>query len=617
MPGTGGFPILQCARRQGALLGNLAEWFHQIRRRNVLRASALYLGGIWALAQGIAQLAPVFGIPDWAVRWSVIAALVGFPFWVAFAWYFEFTPDGLKRESEIIVDEGAARARGRRLDVWIVAVLVVAVVLLVTNQFVLRRDATSLADASAVTALKSVAVLPFVNGSGDSDQQFFSEGLTENMIDALSGVEGLRVVGRASSSQFRNSKEDGRSIGAKLGVTYLVSGRVQRSEDTLRVRAEMMDTRDGAVVWQTLLKRKNNDLFAVQDELAKSIADKLQVEILSGNGRVQGQRPPSRNLEAYNAFMRGDFFMVEGSERGTRRAIDEFTRATQLDPNYARAWASLSRSFTSLAALYLTGDAARKAYAKARVASDKAMALAPDLGDTHVARGWLLENADLDWSGATFEYQRALELSPSDVQTKFSVASMLALQGQVKEAVTKIGEAIAINPLAPNWWNWYSAYLSALNRLDDAEAAIRKSIALRPHGSSTWAQLAIIQIQRGDATAALEAARNESEGVWHTIAIAMALQIGKDRQAADAGLQQLIKEYGDVAPYQVAQVYALRRDDKAVFEWLERARETHDPGVGNTLVDPLVMHYKKDPRLAAFCAKVGLPPPSSSETIGI
>lgn len=603
-------------------MGRLAQWLHQLKRRNVLRAAALYIGAVWALAQGIAQLAPVFGIPDWAVRWFIIAGVIGFPFWIVFAWFYEFTQGGLKRESEWDTDDRAARLHDRRLDKWIIGVLLVAVVLLVTNQFVLRRDATSLADATAIaeqdgTGLKSIAVLPLVNASGDPKQQFFSDGLSENLIDVLSSIEGLRVSGRSSSFLFRNSKDDPRTIGAKLNVSYLLTGSVQRSSDKVRVRAEVVDTHTGASVFSKRFERPGSDLFALQDELSKSIADTLNVALLSPTADVMGHRPPSGNLEAYNAFLRANFLVDLGNERDTRRAIDEYTHATTLDPRYAMAWARLSRYWTTLAALYLTGNDARAAYAKARLAGDKALALAPDMGDAHLARGWLLENETLDWAGAGAEYEAAQQLSPSNLQTKFSLASMKALQGQLTEAVKLSGEAIASDPLQPNWWNWYSAYLSGLGRIDDAEAAIRKSIALRPQGSSTWAQLAIIEIQRGDAKAALDAANNEPEGVWHDIARAMALQIGKDRQAADAALALLIKDYGDVAPFQVAQVQALRRDDKAVFRWLDKAHEVHDPGIGNLLIDPLLMRYKQDPRMADFCKTVGLPMPTTSEAVGI
>lgn len=602
-------------------MGKLARWFDQIKRRNVLRAAALYVGSIWALAQGIAQLAPIFGIPDWAIRWFVWAGAIGFPFWLAFAWFYEFTPEGLRRETEVAQDAGAVHARGRRLDIGIIGVLTLAVVLLITNQFVLRGDATSQANAVAIKNIarageKSIAVLPLLNATGDPRQQYFSDGLSENLIDVLSTIRGLRVSARASSFLFRNSKDTPQDIGAKLAVTYLLTGSVQRSADKIRVRAEMVDARDGSIIWTKQFSRDNRDLFELQDELSRQIAEVLKVDLLSSTGAVRGYRPPSENIEAYNAFSRGNYFSDLGSEVDTKRAIKEFEHATSLDSRYAVAWSALSKNWTSLAALYLSGDEASAAYAQAKTTGDKALALAPDLGDPHVARGWLLENT-MDWNGAMFEYQRALELSPSNLQTRFSVATMQGLQGRLSEAVKKAGEAIRSSPLSPNWWNWYSTYLAALGRLDEAEAAIRKSLALRPQGNSAWAQLAIIEIQRGDAKAAMAAAINEPEGPWRAIARTMALQIGPDRRAADDALTALIKDYGDVAAYQVAQVYALRREDKAVFEWLERARITRDPGVGNTLVDPLVMRYKHDPRLAAFCSKVGLPVPTVSETVGI
>lgn len=281
------------------------------------------------------------------------------------------------------------------------------------------------------------------------------------------------------------------------------------------------------------------------------------------------------------------------------------------------AWAELSRVWTSLAATALSGDEARDAYSEARRTGDRALALDPGLAYAHIARGWLLENDSLDWAGAAREYKVAMRLAPELMQNRFSVGSMLALQGQLQEGVRLSREALASDPLVGNWWTWLAAYLSGLGRLDEAEAAIRKAIQVKPDGSNAWTQLTIIQLQRGDAKAALDAAKNEPEGVWREIALAMALQAGNDRTAADTALKKLIADYGDVAPYQVAQVQALRNDADATFKWLERARETRDPGVGNTMIDPLVMRYKEDPRLAAFCAKIGLPHPGESQTKGL
>ena len=550
-------------------MADIGGFIAELKRRNVIRMAGLYLVSAWLVVQVGATLLPVFDAPAWTMKALVVTLAVAFLPSLALAWLFEVTPQGLKRDEDVPASESAGPRNARALDRAIIVVLALALGYFAFDKFVLspRRDAALVAQATRQGAAhavkqeaareKSIAVLPLANVGGDADQQFFSDGLSENLIDVLSTIKGLRVIGRTSSFQFRESKEDARSIGAKLGVAYLLAGSVQHADDQVRIRAEVVRTSDGSAIWTESFDRPFRDLFSLQDELTRAIAGVLKAKLLSPGVRAD-DRPPSGNVEAYSAFLRGSFYADRGEDGDMRRAIEEITRATKLDPKYAKAWATLSRNWTTLAALGLSGAEAQQAYAEARKAGDVALALAPDLGDAYVARGWLLENAELDWRGATIAYRRGLELSPDNLQTMFSMASMLALQGQLGEAITLSRQALDNDPMSPNWWNWYSAYLSAVGRLDEAEAAIRQSIALRPQGSSAWAQLAIIELQRGDAKAALEAAKNEPEGVWHDIALAMALQGGQDRAAADAALARLIADYGDVAAYQVAQVQALR-----------------------------------------------------------
>ena len=615
--------------KRGRAVATTGGFIAELKRRNVIRMAGLYLVSAWLLVQVGATLLPVFDAPSWTMKALVMTLAIAFVPALAVAWMFELTPQGLKRDADVPAAESIAPRTTRMLDRAIIVLLALALGYFGFDKFVLspRREAVLVAETTRLAESRaaanpakrgnSIAVLPLVNASGDASQQFFSDGLSENLIDALSKFEGLRVIGRTSSFRFRDSKEDARSIGAKLGVAFLLAGSVQRSEDVVRIRAEVVRTDDGSALWTRQYDRPYRDLFALQDELTQAIAGVLKTKLLSADGKGRTDRPPSGNLEAYGAYLQGRFNADLGSVDDTRRAIADMTRATTLDPEYAVAWSALSRNWTTLAAVGLSGDEAKRAYAEARRTGDIAIALAPDLSDAHIARGWWLESAALDWRGAEAEYRRALDVEPENLQTKFSVASMLGLLGQLDEAIRMGGEAIRDEPLSPNWWNWYSAWLSAAGRLDDAEEAIRESIKLRPKGSAAWAQLTLIQIQRGDAKAALEAARQEPEGAWREIALAMALQAGNDRPAADAALQKLITDYGDVAAYQVAQVQALRNDADATFEWLERARETRDPGVGNTMIDPLVMRYKTDPRLAAFCKSVGLPPPTESQTKGI
>lgn len=600
----------------------------ELKRRNVIRMAGLYLVTAWLVVQVGATLLPVFDAPPWTMKALVMTLAIAFVPALAVAWIFELTPQGLKRDVDVPAAESLAPRTARTLDRAIIVLLAVALGYFAFDKFVLspQREAALVAEttgaagaraaAQPATRGNSIAVLPLANAGKNADQQFFADGLSENLIATLSKFSGLKVIGRTSSFQFRDSQEGARAVGRKLGVDYLLSGSVQHAGDSVRIAVELVSTTDGTTLWSHHYDRPYKDLFALQDDMAKAIGGVLKARLLPGE-KTRNDRPPGGDLRAYSAFLQGTYYAAIGREDDLRVAIAEFTDATRVDPQYAMAWAELSRVWTSLAATALSGEGARDAYAEARRTGDRALAVDPELAYAHIARGWLLENDSLDWAGATREYQAAMKLAPELMQNRFSVGSMLALQGQVQEGVRLSREALASDPLAGNWWTWLAAYLSALGRLDEAEAAIRKAIQLKPDGSNAWTQLAIIQIQRGEAKAALDAAKNEPDGVWREIALAMALQAGKDRPAADAALQELIAEYGDVAAYQVAQVQALRNDADATFAWLERARVSRDPGVGNTLIDPLVMRFKADPRLAAFCKSVGLPPPTESQTRGL
>jgi len=589
----------------------------ELKRRNVLRAAVLYAGAAWALAQGIAQLAPPFGIPDWVTRWFVIACVFGFPFWLGLAWFYELTPQGLKRESEVAPADAIVRRTHRRLDYWIIAVLTVAVVLLGTNQFVLRRDATgnaveaerkTIAEALSRVPEKSLAVLPLVNESGDRNEQYFSDGLSEDLINALSQLAGLKVISRHSSFQFRDSKASPAEIGARLGVAHLLEGSVRRQGQTLRISAVLVRAADGAITWSQQYDRPVNDLFRVQDEITRAVADALRTKLLTAPGAMaQGDRPPGGNLDAYVAYLRGANDDKKGTESGIRDAIAAYEEAIRIDPQYAAAHARLSLAWTRLASQYLGGPDAQQAYVEARAAANTALALDSGLSLAHVARATLILNADMDWTGAEAEARRALQLAPNDAYAKFALGNKVATLGRVRDAVALTSQALQTDPLQAAWYAAQGMYLTALGRLDEAERAVNTAISLRPDAGAYYRQFTMIALLRGDADAALAAARREAGGIWRNIAIASALQIGPDRAAADAALRKLIAEQSAESPYQIAQVYALRGDPDRLFAWLDKAWVQRDPGIGFLLYDPLILRHRDDPRFAAFCRKVGLP----------
>jgi len=585
----------------------MAGFLHELRRRNILRAAALYATSVWALAQGITSLGPTVGAPDSATRWFLVAAAIGFPFWLAFAWFYELTPQGIRRESEAPPSDASARATGRRLDVWIIAVLAVAVVLLLTDKFMLRREAAVSTGVVAI-AEKSVAVLPLVNESGDSNALYFSDGLSEDLIAALSQFAGLKVIGRNSSFKFRNSTEASNVIAGKLGVAHLLEGSVRRQGDMVRIYAELIDARDGSTLWSQHYDRPYKDLFQLQDDITDAVAGVLKSKLLGGDNAVaQNDRPPSGNLDAYNAYLQGKFYLARQNEADFRKAIDAFTTATRIDPHYAEAWADLSNAWSDLGQEFLSGASALAAYAQARAAVNTALALSPDLANAHSAKGNLLLSADSNWSGAEAEFRRALQLEPSLAAAKGNLAAVLGTLGNPEQGADLTRQASASDPLYAFWFDQLSRFLGMLDRLDEAEQAERKAIELQPKAESFYVQLATIEILRGDATAALATAQEGPKGPWQDVGLALAQQAGHDRTAADAALKLVIDKYSDGAPYQVAEIYALRKDANKTFEWLDKAWTARDPGIQFLLFDPLLRPYWSDARFAAFCRKAGLP----------
>jgi len=589
----------------------VSDFLREFRRRNMLRAGILYATSVWALAQGIAQLEPVVGAPDWTARWFLVAAGIGFPFWIAFAWFYELTPRGLRRESEVLPNASLARATGRKLDLWIIGVLTVAVVLLLTDHFALR-DEPAEGPAPAIPD-ESIAVLPLVNESGDPAGLYFSDGLSEDLITALSRFSGLKVIGRDSSFLFRSTKDSSAVIGKKLGVAHLLEGSVRRAGGMVRISAALIDVRDGSTRWSEHYDRPYKDLFKLQDDIVAAVASELKAKLLGGGIPVQSDRSPSGNLAAYNAYLEGQFYDRHHTESDFRRAIDAYTIATRLDPRYARAWAGMAITWDNLAANFLGGAAKQKAYAEGRNAAATALALAPDLATAHSARGALLQDADSDWVGAEAEYRRALELAPNSSAAKGNLAAVLATLGQLEEATELQRQAIAADPLRADFYQNFAVYLSPLGRLDEAEHAIRSAIELQPTAVFYHAVLSTIEIRRGNAESALEAANAEPPGLWHDVAVAQALQIGVDGRAANAALKSLIDKYSDLATFQIAEAYALRNDPDRMFAWLDRALAAKDPGLQTLLYDPFLQPYAQDPRFAALCRKLNLPVPQPKD----
>ncbi len=600
--------------------------FAELSYRHVWRAAAVYIGAVWALSQGIAQLGPAFQLPDWTTRWFVIACAIGFPFWIAFAWYYKLTPEGLKLESDDTSnDQAFHRATGRKLDFWIIGVMAVAIVLLVTNQFVLRRDATSAADQADAKALdaelaripfKSVAVLPLSNESGNPGQQYFSDGLSEELISDLTQIDGLKVIGKYSSFKFRDSRDSPAQIGAALGVAHLIQGAVFQQGNRIRVTVGLIRAADGTSVWSHSYDEPLQDVFAIQSKIGQAVAEALKIKLL-GHPIVASDKPPSGNIEAYQLMLQGRAIVRHGTEASIRQGIALYQQVLKLDPDYAYAWGLLSNASVNLGALFLTGSARQQAYTEARVAAAKEQALAPNAAFTHTDRGYLLAMVDNDPVGALAEYKRAHALAPNDTNSMNYLAGGLENHGQLQEAVDLYRKTVANDPLRVDVYVNLVLALLGQRQLDAAERAIRKALALQPGYPWLHAYLAEVDVLRGDAAAAKGNAGKEGDPVYGPWARALAQQIGPDHRKAEAALNDFISRQGKDQPYLVADLYALRKQPNEMFDWLQRAWTQRDPNFsGLLLTDPFVLAYQHDPRFAALCKQSGLPLPGQPVVAG-
>ncbi|HJU26731.1 MAG TPA: hypothetical protein VJ722_08655 [Rhodanobacteraceae bacterium] len=601
-------------------MANARGLFAELKRRNVLRAGAIYAAAAWLLVQVATQVLPLFDVPAWSMRWVVIACIIGFPFWIAFAWFYEITPTGLKRGSEVAPEDSIAPHTGRKLDFWIIGTLAAAVVLLVTNQFVLHRDATSTADTADARSIaaelakvpdKSVAVLPLANESDDPGQQYFSDGLSEELISDLAQIQGLKVIGKYSSFKFRDSKDSPAQIGAALGVANLIQGSVRQQGDSLRVMVSMIGARDGTVIWSHTYDQQLKDVFAIQTQIGRAVAAALEIQLL---GQAFGvyDKPPSGNVEAYQLMLQGRALARHGTEAGHRQGIALYQHALELDPNYAYVWGAMSNAWINLGTFFLTGDAQRQAWAHARMAVDKQRALAPDAAPTHMSRGYLLLHLDNDPVEALTEYKRAYALAPSDGTVINFLASGLLNVGQLRPAVELYHKAIATDPLRADFYFNQALGLFGQRQLDAAERAVRKALALQPDFPQLHSYLAQIAILRSDAAAAQRDAMLETDPMQAPWIRAMAVQIGPDRGLADAALQGYIAKSGKDQPYFVADFYALRKQPEDMFDWLQRAWAQRDPNFAELLYDPFVLAYQHDPRFATLCKQAGLPLPDQA-----
>jgi TolB-like protein len=593
---------------------NPKNFFGELKRRNVYKVAVAYAVVAWLLIQAASILFPTFEAPPWVMKVFVAVLVLGFPIALIFSWAFEITSEGIKRESEVDPSKSIAPRTGRRI-VGLTMVLAVVAAALFAFQLLRSKILTtatgSVASIASTISSKSVAVLPLVNTSGDPSNEYFSDGLSEELIAVLAKIPDLKVIGRGSSFLFKGKSGDSGVIGQKLGVAHLIEGSVRKQGDRVRIVAELINAADGRSIWSETYDRELKDVFAVQEEIAKSVAEQMKVKLLGEKARSDAV-PSNRNPAAHKAILQSDFYFQQQTAESIQKAISFAQEAVRLDPDYALAYAKLSQAWRQYGASFATADA-EKAYEEARAAAEKGASLAPDLVEVRKAIGWVSMTPALDFRAAEREFRRALELAPGDAGAKNALVYSLMAQGRLVEAEQTCREALLLDPLVTTLWYNLGRLAVGAGRYQDAEEMFRKGLEIQPHAARFHSYLAALNIVKKNPTAALQQAQLEPDSFWREYALALVQQTQSDRRAADTALKDFSTKYARNGAYQIAVIHALRREPDEMFQWLDNAYATHDSGLTQLAITPFVSQYRDDARFAALCQKLDVQLPASRE----
>ena len=450
---------------------------------------------------------------------------------------------------------------------------------------------------------KAIAVLPFIDMSEHRDQEYFADGLSEELIDLLSKLPQLRVAARTSSFYFKSRQVTIAEIARALGVAHILEGSIRKSGKTLRVTAQLVRADNGYHVWSETYDRKLDDIFKVQDDIAGAVVRALKVSLID---QGQARATPAANAEAYNQYLQGRFFAQLHTKDGVGKAIGFYNQAITLDPSYEPAWSGLAFAYGEAPGNGLLSS--QEALAKSRAAVAKALELDPRSPRAHVALGLIHMNEDWDWTAADREFTQALATDAGNATVLVASGVLDLALGRADQAATLFQQAVARDPLhASSFSNLGVAYFAA-GKYPEAESAFRKSLEIKPGASYTHNGLALVLVAQGRLDAALEEMRQESNESWRLQGLSIVYSAMNRRAESDATLNQLVKAYADEAPYQIATVHAYRGEIDDAFRWLERARRARDSTLSGIKADPLLRRLVSDPRFGELLWKLRLPP---------
>jgi TolB-like protein/Tfp pilus assembly protein PilF len=607
---------------------SLGRLLAEFKRRRVFRVLVGYGLFAFAMLQVAEPLMHGLHLPDWVLTALIAALAAGFPVAVVLAWVFDLTVDGVKRTPA--APGSISLSRGRLATLLVGVGLVAALPGL--GWFLLRPagQAAPVAPPSAsgtsvpaAPTTPSVAVLPFTDLSPQHDQEYFADGMAEEILNALAQVEGLRVAGRTSAFAFKGKAEDLVAIAQKLRVGSILEGSVRMAGKRVRITAQLINAADGFHLWSQTFERELTGVFAIQDEIARAVTSALKVKLLSE--RTGPARRQETDPEAYRLYLLGRQLQVQGTVAALDRAIEALRRAARLAPGDARIQSQLVSVIWSrwtlgeeldvhaspeLGAWWreLFGDnpTTEQVNKVVREMADRAVALGPELPEVYVTRGLIRNMTGWDWAEALADDEKALSLAPGDVQARTIYARLLASTGKVSESLAVMLKVVEDDPLLPGAWLWMGAMQDAAGQPALGEAALRRGLELAPNGAYLQRELAFSLMQQGRAAEALAIGERHPITWIRLLLTAMAHHQLGQVEASKLAMTQL-EGGSDDWSYQMAQASAWRGEKERALGHLERAYRINDPGLRFTSFDPAFKSLRGEPRFRALLRKMNLP----------
>jgi serine/threonine-protein kinase len=579
------------------------SFFAELKRRNVYKVAVAYAIVGWLLVQVATQVFPFLEIPNWVVRLVIALVVIGFPVALVIAWAFELTPEGIKRTEDVDL---AASARQPRKHAWIFVVIFGAAIS-VGLFFIGRYTGRNTASASELPA-KSIAVLPFDNLSRDPDNAYFAEGVQDEILTRLAKVADLKVISRTSTQRFKSAPSDLREIAKQLGVMNILEGSVQKANDQVRVNVQLINALTDAHLWADTYDRKLIDIFSVESEIAKTIADTLQAK-LTGSEKTAIAKAPTANTEAYELYLKGRSFWEKRSGDNIPKAIAFYEQAIARDPNYALAYAGLSSAYIILP--FWAGVDRLDAYSKAKDAALKALRLDPNLAEAHLALGKVLFFSEIDLPGALREYQRAIELQPNDATAHHWLGNdALSALGRFEEAIAQGKRAVELDPLSPVINTDLGTTFYYAHRYEESAKQLRKTLEIDPTFFYAHFNLGIALQAAGDLSGAIteyEKAKQLGDDTYVPMLCAQAKAYAGDKDAALRMLNDLdkISQHREVVGYCRALLYLSLNNKDEALRWLEQGLKERDgSNISWIKVDPLLDPLHGDPRFESLVQRV-------------